>query len=67
MNINKYKNLPFIEKLILAQNLWQDFANENNKISLPTDHKKVLKERYSKLMKGETNFKAWDKIKQKYS
>jgi putative addiction module component (TIGR02574 family) len=64
--LEKLHKLSTKEKYDLVQMLWDDIAEEQEEMPIPSDHQKILDERLSKIIAGKGNFKSWDEIKLKY-
>jgi len=61
------QNLSRLEKIEMAQMLWDDVAKEQSYYELPNEHKQLLDIRLEKLKEGNCKLKTWEEIKQKYS
>lgn len=57
--INK---LPFGQKLILAQNIWDSIAKESGKLPMPEWQKLELKKRYRQYQDGKLEVHNWHKV-----
>ena len=61
------QNLSRLEKMDLAQMLWDDVAKEQSYYGLSNEHKQLLDIRMEKLNNKDCKLKTWKEIKQKYS
>ncbi|MDR0233105.1 MAG: addiction module protein [Dysgonamonadaceae bacterium] len=61
------QNLSRLEKMELAQTLWDDVAKEQTYYGITNEHKLLLDNRLEKLKSDNCKLKTWEEIKQKYS
>ena len=56
------KRLSISQKLILAQDIWDSIASENDKLPMPQWQKKELEKRYSGYKQGEMGLYNWREV-----
>jgi len=54
------------EKFEVVHMLWDDLAKEQEDMTIPPLHRKILNNRLEKIKSGKAKFKSWDEIKMKY-
>ncbi len=59
-------NLSKEEKIELVQALWDDIASDKSEHLIPKEHKKLLEQTLRRITEGESQFKEWNEIKEKY-
>ena len=64
--IEQLHNLSWDEKFEIIQMLWNDLADNPEKLHLPEEHKNILRKRIERIESGEAKFKPWHEIKAKY-
>ncbi|MBE0637077.1 MAG: addiction module protein [Bacteroidales bacterium] len=64
--IESLQKLTWAEKFDLIQLLWTDIASENERLDIPEDHKKILRQRLDRIDRGDAKFKRWEEIRSKY-
>ncbi|HDY86960.1 MAG TPA: hypothetical protein ENH82_02460 [bacterium] len=64
--INQLLKLPRNEKIELVLAIWDNIAQEQTDSEIPDEHKKLLDQRMQNIQNGNTKFKSWGEIKQKY-
>jgi putative addiction module component (TIGR02574 family) len=64
--IESLQKLSWDEKFDLLQMLWSDIAGEPDKLSIPENHKVILKQRLEGIAEGKATFRNWDDIRSKY-
>lgn len=64
--LERLHNLSRKEKFEIVHFLWDDIAKEQNDISIPTEHQKIINDRLEKIKSGNAKFKSWEEIKAKY-
>ncbi len=61
------QNLSRLEKIELAQTLWDDVAKEQSYYGISNKHKQLLDNRLERFKSNNCKTKTWEEIKQKYS
>ena len=64
--LEKLHKLSRKEKFEIVHLLWDDIANEQEEMLIPSDHQTIIDERLAKINAGKASFKSWDDIKLKY-
>lgn len=59
-------SLSKMEKIKIAQMLWEDIAADQSYEGLNDEHKHVLDQRLVSLNNGTSTFKSWADIEEKY-
>lgn len=54
------------KKIELVLTLWDNIAQEQMDGEIPDDHKELLDKRMQNIQSGNTKFKSWEEVKQKY-
>jgi putative addiction module component (TIGR02574 family) len=54
------------DKIKVVQTLWDDIAGEQAIESISEEHKKILEQRIKKISSGNSKFKNWSEIQDKY-
>ncbi len=63
MSIAELKKLPLNEKLQIIEVLWEDLRNQEEAVSVPEWHRKLLDERLKAVEEGREEILEWDDIK----
>jgi len=63
MSIDEIKKLNPKEKIILMNEIWESFEDNNTIIESPTWHKEVLEERISKMKNDEAKYISLEDLK----
>jgi len=66
INIKEQSKLAFFIKLLQEFNYVEIIDIREQKTVLPLEHTILLKKRIDRIERGETTFKSWDLIKEKY-
>jgi len=66
INIKEQSKIAFFIKLLEEFDYVEILDVKEDETSFPTEHKNILDKRLERIEKGETTFKKWDEIKQKY-
>jgi putative addiction module component (TIGR02574 family) len=64
--LDKLHKLSRNEKFEMVHMLWDDLAKEQEEMTIPSDHQRIIDERLAKIKTGKANFKSWDELKLKY-
>jgi putative addiction module component (TIGR02574 family) len=65
--LEKLHKLSRQEKFEVVHLLWDDIAKEQDDMSLPSDHQRIINERLAKINAGKASFRSWEEIKRKYN
>ena len=63
MSIDEIKQLNSKEKIILMNEIWESFEDDNTVIESPNWHKEVLDERISKMKNNEAKYISLEELK----
>ena len=63
MSIDEIKKLNPKEKIILMNEIWESFEDNNTVIESPNWHKEILEERISKMKNNEATYISLDELK----
>lgn len=55
--------LPFHEKLLVMEAIWDDIAREEQELEVPEWHKELLEVRERLLAEGKARFMHWEEAK----
>jgi hypothetical protein len=66
INIKEEQKAGFFLKLLQEFDFIEVTEIKEDGTVFPEEHKKLLEERLKRIENDETNFRAWDDIKQKY-
>ena len=55
--------MPFHEKLLVMEAIWDDISREEEKLEVPQWHKDLLDERERLLAEGKARFIDWEEAK----
>jgi len=61
--LDQIHQLPFREKLLVMEAIWDDIAREEEDLEVPQWHKEVLDERERLLAEGKAQFVDWEEAK----
>ncbi|MCX6225237.1 MAG: addiction module protein [Bacteroidia bacterium] len=64
--LEKLSKLSRREKIKIVQFLWDNIAKEQNEMSFPAEHQRIINERLEKIRSGNGKFKTWNEIIIKY-
>jgi len=65
MSIDEIKKLNPKEKIILMNEIWESFEDDNTNIESPNWHQEILEERMSKMENKEAKYISLDELKSK--
>ena len=63
MSIDEIKRLNPKERIILMNEIWESFEDENKMIESPSWHQEVLEERMLKIKNNEAKFISLEELK----
>lgn len=63
--IPEIANLSNEDKLLLANELWQEVAKNPDNIPVSEEHVRLIEERYSAYLKNPDDVVSWEQIKQR--
>ena len=66
INIKEHQKIPFFLKHLKEFDYVEILNIREEESTFPKEHQKILEERLKKIESGETTFRSWDVIKQKY-
>jgi len=66
ISIKEQSKLAFFIKLLQEFSYIEILDINENILSIPVEHKLLLEQRLQRIINGETTFKSWDLIKEKY-
>ena len=61
--LEEIRNLPFHEKLLVMETIWDDICREEEKLAVPQWHKDILDERERLIAEGKAKFIDWEEAK----
>jgi hypothetical protein len=61
--LDEIHKMPFHEKLLVLEAIWDDISREEEKLDVPHWHKDVLDERERLIREGKAKFIDWDEAK----
>ncbi|MBN2731492.1 MAG: addiction module protein [Balneolaceae bacterium] len=64
--IDQLSKLDKMEKLAVAEALWDSLIKDPDDVPVPDAHKKILRDRLETYEKDEKEGKTWEEIKKKY-
>ena len=62
--LDQIHQLPFREKLLVMEAIWDDISREEEDLEMPQWHKELLDERERLLAEGKAQFVDWEEAKQ---
>ncbi|MCX6153738.1 MAG: addiction module protein [Candidatus Kapabacteria bacterium] len=65
--INEINTLPIDDKIMLSQMLWENIAGAELNFDSDEEHLEIIKERLSRIEKGEVQFKKISEVLDKYN
>jgi len=65
MSIDEIKKLDVKERIILMNEIWESFEDENTIIESPQWHHDILQERIEKIKNNEAKFISLEELKSK--
>lgn len=66
INIKEHQKIPFFLEHHQEFDYVEILNISEEESTFPKEHQKILEERLKKIESGETTFRSWDVIKQKY-
>lgn len=67
INIKEQNKVAFLIHLLQEFDYVEIIDVKENESDIPEEHKKLLEKRLKRIENGETSFKSWDLIKDKYA
>jgi hypothetical protein len=61
--LDQIHKMPFHEKLLFREAIWDDISREEEKLDVPQWHKDVLDERQRLIAEGKAKFIDWEEAK----
>lgn len=61
--LGEIHNMPFHEKLLVMEAIWDDISREEEKLAVPQWHKDILDEREQLISEGKAKFIDWEEAK----
>jgi hypothetical protein len=61
--LDQIHQLPFREKLLVTEAIWEDLSREEENLEVPQWHKELLDERERLLCEGKAQFVDWEDAK----
>ncbi|MCI0745600.1 MAG: addiction module protein [Verrucomicrobia subdivision 3 bacterium] len=61
--LEEIHKLPFHEKLLVMEAIWDDICREEEKLEVPQWHKEILDERERLIAEGKAQFIDWEDAK----
>jgi len=62
--LEQIHQLPFREKVLIMEAIWDDLSREEQNLEVPQWHKDMLDERERLISEGKGNFIDWEQAKQ---
>lgn len=67
INVKNQNKLEFLIKLLQEFDYVEIIDIKEDDVYIPAEHKELLAKRLEMIRKGETSFKSWDLIREKYA
>jgi Putative addiction module component len=61
--LDQIHKMPFHEKLLVMEAIWDDISREEEKLDVPQWHKDILDERERLITEGKAKFTDWEEAK----
>jgi hypothetical protein len=61
--LDQIRKMPFYEKLLVMEAIWDDISREEDKLDVPQWHKDILDERERLIADGKAKFIDWEEAK----
>ncbi|HXT10690.1 MAG TPA: addiction module protein [Candidatus Angelobacter sp.] len=61
--LEQIHEMPFREKLLVMEAIWEDISREEQRLEVPQWHKDVLDERERLVAEGKAQFLEWEEAK----
>jgi hypothetical protein len=61
--LKEIRQMPFREKLLMMEAIWDDISREEENLEVPQWHKDVLDERERLVTEGKAQFLEWEDAK----
>jgi hypothetical protein len=61
--LDQIHKMPFHEKLLVMEAIWDDISHEEEKLDVPQWHKDILDEREQFIAEGKAKFIDWEEAK----
>lgn len=61
--LEEIHQMPFREKLLVMEAIWDDISREEQNLEVPQWHKEILDERDRLVAEGKTQFLEWEDAK----
>ncbi len=66
INIKEQSKIDAFLNLIKEYDYIEIISMNDKHAEIPSEHKRLLKERLKRIEEGKTSFKSWDLVKKKY-
>jgi hypothetical protein len=66
INIKEQSKIDSFLNLIKEYDYIEIISMNDKHTEIPSEHKRLLKERLKRIEEGKTSFKSWDLVKKKY-
>jgi hypothetical protein len=61
--LDEIHKMPFHEKLLVMEAIWDDISREEENLEVPQWHKNILDEREQLIVEGKAKFIDWEEAK----